>query len=146
MVLEQDIRARLLTLNDLEEGQSYQETVNVAEELVKGFIGLTQDHALGHVDPVHAVKMGFKRCIVHGFLVSCGYSRMLGMFLPGSNTVIHRIQLDMLAPVFMDDVITYTVTVRRIIAAVKSVQLDLSAVNQDDKQVNKGTATCVFRI
>ena len=144
MALQEGVRARLLSLSDLVEGQSWQEKIEITDKLVQGFISLTKDRALGHVDPEHAAKMGFDRCVVHGFLVSSGYSRILGMFLPGSNTVIHKVQIDMLAPVFVGDVITYKVHVGRIITAVKSVQLKLSAVNQDGEQVNKGMATCVF--
>ena len=43
------------------------------------------------------------------------------------------------------DILTYEVCVDRIIGAVKSVQLKLSAVNQEDRLVNKGMAVCVFR-
>ena len=146
MELQEDTKARLLSVDDVQEGESWRDDVEMTDELVQGFIGLTNDRALGHVDPKYAAKMGFERCIVHGFLVNSGYSRILGMFLPGSNTVIHKIQIDMLAPVYIGDTITYEVQVKRVIAAVKSVQLDLLAMNQNGDQVSKGMTICVFRI
>ena len=75
-----------------------------------------------------------------------GYSRLLGMFLPGGNTVIHSVEMKMLAPAYVGDTLTYETKVVRIIEPVKSVQLELSAVNQNGVVVNKGTAICVFRV
>lgn len=140
-----NINTKLLTLNNLKVGDLRKETVEITSEMIQSFINLTKDKALVHVEPSQAKKMGFDRCIIHGFLVNCGYSRILGMFLPGGNTVIHKIQLDMLLPVYVGDTITYEVYVDKIITAVRAVQLRLSAVNQEGKVVNKGTAICVFR-
>jgi len=137
--------SRSLVFDDLKAGSSWKDSVKITSEMVRSFIDMTKDRALVHVDSDHAKKMGFDRCVVHGFLVGCGYSRILGMFLPGSNTVVHKAQLDMLLPVYVDDVIAYEVCVDKIITAVKAVQLRLSAVNQDGKVVNKGTAMCIFR-
>ena len=137
--------ARTLSLDEIAVGQVWREEREITGEMLNGFIELTRDQALAHVDAGHSGRLGFDRCIVHGLLVGSGYSRILGMFLPGSNTVIHKIQLEMLSPVFVGDVLNYEVRVDRIIAAVKSVQLKLAAMNQEGKLVNQGTAVCTFR-
>jgi len=137
--------ARTLSLTEMEAGQTWREEKEITGEMLKAFIEITQDRALAHVDSEHCTRMGFDRCIVHGLLVGSGYSRILGMFLPGSNTVIHKVQLEMLSPVFVGDVLTYEVRVDRVIPAVRSVQLKLAAMNQEGKLVNQGTAVCTFR-
>ena len=135
-----------LSIEDLKEGQNWSETIHITNGLVKTFISLTQDQAPVHTDHNHATQMGYKKPVVHGLLVGNGYSKILGMFLPGSNTVIHKIILEMLRPVFINDFLTYKVTVSRIIPAVNSTLLDLSAINQNNQLVNKGSATCVFKL
>ena len=135
-----------LFIEDLKEGQSWQETTHITSNLVETFMSLTQDQAPVHTNQNHAMLMGYEKPIVHGLLVGAGYSKILGMFLPGSNTVIHKIILEMLRPVFINDFLIYKVTVSRIIPAVHSTLLELSAINQNNQLVNKGSATCVFKL
>ena len=141
-----DPKHYFLSIEDLKEGQSWQETIHITSNLVETFMSLTQDQAPVHMDQNHAMLMGYEKPVVHGLLVGTGYSKILGMFLPGSNTVIHKIILEMLRPVFINDFLTYKVTVSRIIPAVHSTLLDLSAINQNNQLVNKGSATCVFKL
>ena len=93
--------SRCLLLRDIEVGQSERETVTITEELLAGFVALSRDTAPAHTDVAHARSMGFDGCVVHGFLVGLGYSRLLGMFLPGGSTVIYSVDLKMLAPVYV---------------------------------------------
>jgi acyl dehydratase len=135
-----------LSIQDLEEGQSWQETIHITSYLVETFISSTQDQAAVHMDQNHANLMGYEKPIVHGLLVGNGYSKILGMFLPGSNAILHKIIFEMLQPVFVDDLLTYKVEVSRIVSAVNSTILDLSATNQNGQLVNRGSATSVFQL
>ena len=132
-------------LEDLAEGQSVQEDVTITEESLEAFAALSGDRAPVHLDPAHARTMGFPDRIVHGFLVALPYSRLLGMRLPGGNTVIQKLGIDMLAPVRPGEVLTYSVVVQRIVPSVRAVILSLSATNADGDVVSRGSATCVFR-
>jgi acyl dehydratase len=138
-------QAKLLTLEQISEGDSYSESSAITQECFDQFIQVSGDRALIHVDARHAAKMGFPGCLVHGFMGTLPYSRILGMYLPGSNTVIHQLQLEMIAPVFIGDILTYEVKVNRVIPGVKAVRLSLTATNQGGTVVNRGTAMCVFR-
>ncbi len=135
---------RRLRLEDIHEGDTLSRRMCLDEEKLQAFIALAEDTALAHVDDGHARRMGFKGRIAHGLLVAAGYSGLLGMFLPGPNTVIHQLRLDMKAPAYVGDTLTYTVTAERVVVAVKTVILRLSAVNQDGTVVSSGSATCVF--
>ena len=137
--------ARTLSLEEIEEGQSVTEKVTMTAELVDAFVKLSGDAALAHVNDEHAVTMGYDGRLVHGFLVSLNYSRMLGMFLPGSNTIIHRLKFDALAPTYIGETLTYRVTVDRVVPSVKTVMLSLEATNEQGNVVNRGETTCTFR-
>ncbi len=139
------LQARTLDIEQIEEGQTYQESITVTDEMLQSFIKLSADCALAHMDEAQAQKMGYEGKLVHGFLVALRFSRMLGMFLPGSNTVIHQFQFDALLPVYVGDTLAYTVKVDRVIPSVETVRLELSVVNQDDQMVGRGKSTCKFR-
>ena len=135
-----------LSIRNLKEGQSCQETIHITDDMVKDFILLTQDQAAIHMDSDHANRMGVKKPVVHGLLVGNGYSKIMGMFLPGSNAILHKINFEMLHPVFVEDLLTYKVEVSRIILSVNSIILNLTATNQDGILVNRGSATSVFQL
>lgn len=137
--------ARLLSLADLRNGASYQELIELTAERLEAFKSLSRDHAPIHVSPEHAGRLGFQGIVIHGFLVAVFYSRILGMFLPGGNTVLHSLDLKMLAPSYVGDTLTYRVTVKRVVPAVSTVHLSLEATNQDGIVVSVGSANCVFR-
>ena len=135
-----------LSIKDLKEGQFCQKKIHITDDLVHDFILLTQDQAAIHMDIDHAHRMGFEKPVVHGLLVGNGYSKIMGMSLPGSNAILHKINFEMLHPVFVDDHLTYKVEVSRIIMSVNSIVLNLTAINQNGKLVNKGSATSVFQL
>jgi 3-hydroxybutyryl-CoA dehydratase len=133
-------------IEDVEVGATWTESRILRSEDIEAFSRLTSDTAAVHVDPGHAQAMGFTGVIAHGFLVASMYSGLLGMRLPGGNTVIHQLQLEMPAPTYPGDELTYTVTVERVFAAISSVKLRLHAQNQHGAIVSKGSAVCVFRV
>lgn len=140
-----DANARHLRLDELEQGQSWSETWAITNAEVDAFVELVEDRAPAHIESAHAQALGFPGIVVHGMLVAARYSRLLGMFLPGADTVLHSVELRMEAPVHLGDTLTYSVTVGRVINAVRSVRLDLEARNQHGDVVSRGGATCVFR-
>ncbi len=137
--------ALALLFEDLVEGQSVSDEMTVTEELLQAFVSISGDRAPLHTDQEHALKMGFPDRMIHGLLVAMPYSRLLGMRLPGANTVIQKIQLDMLAPVRVGDTLCYSVAVQRLVPAVRACVLSLSATNSHGEVVNRGSATCIFR-
>jgi 3-hydroxybutyryl-CoA dehydratase len=133
------------SLEELEEGMFHERRVVMTLETLAAFIHLSGDEAPLHVDGAHARSLGFNGTIIHGMLVGSFYSGMLGMALPGANTVIQQITQEMTAPVYVGDAVTYRVTVQRIIPSVQAVQMALRAVNQTGLEIGRGKATCVFR-
>lgn len=132
------------TFEEIGEDDKCVRTVVFDQTRFDAFIELTDDRALVHVDEAHAKNMGYPTVIAHGLLVASSYSRMLGMFLPGPNSVIQSIKLDMLHPVFLGDIVRFEVVVVRKVESVKAVKLSLAAFNQHDVTVGRGTAQCVF--
>jgi 3-hydroxybutyryl-CoA dehydratase len=129
----------------IHEGEVIERSVQFTEEMVSVFSTLTKDTAPVHFDRGTALNMGFKDRIVHGFLISAFYSELLGCHLPGPDSVIQKINLDLVSPVYVGDILNFRVAVTRITEAVKAVSLSLSATNGDGVVVNRGSAVCILR-
>ncbi len=127
----------------LEEGQSVEQSVTISEPNLKAFAELSQDSARVHHDPEFARSKGYEAPIVYGFQLASYFSRLLGMYLPGENSVIQSVELRYLQPVMLGQELTFTVTVRKVVGAVGAVVLELAAMKGDTPAV-KGKAQCVF--
>ena len=135
----------LLGLDDVQVGQSFSEEVLFDEATIERFLGLTRDTASIHTNEAFSRQKGFETLVVHGFLLSIQFSRILGMELPGENTVIGTIQLEFHAPVYVGDRVTYTASVRRILRPLGTVALDLDIRKADGTVCVEGKASCVFK-
>lgn len=135
----------LLTIDEIKVGDSYSEEVVFDAETVGGFIGLTGDRAGIHVDRIFSREKRFENLVVHGFLLSIRFSRILGMELPGEHTVIGSVELKFHAPVYVGDRVKYTATVTRILKPLGAVLLTLSIEKADGVVCVEGKTTCVFK-
>jgi 3-hydroxybutyryl-CoA dehydratase len=135
----------LLTLEDIKEGASYSEDILFDKEKIASFIGVSRDSAGIHVDREFSNEKGFQHLVVHGFLISIPFSRILGMELPGENTVIGNISLKFHAPVYLGETVKYTATVKRVLLPLASVLLALNIQKLDGTVCVNGTTTCVFK-
>jgi len=134
-----------LAIEDIKVGDTYTEQVAFTPERTEQFLRLSRDTAGIHTDEAFSQQQGFETRVVHGFLVSLLFSRILGMELPGENTVIGTIQLEFHDPVYVGDVVTCTATVRRVIKPLGTVALDLEVRRQDGSVCVAGKTSCVFK-
>ncbi len=135
----------LLTIDDITVGDTCTEQVEFTPEKTAQFLRLTGDAAGIHTVESFSRGMGYDNLVVYGFLLSLQFSRMLGMQLPGENTVIGSIQLDFHEPVYVGDTVTYTATVRRIIKPLGLVALDLDVRKSNGTLCVQGKTTCAFK-
>ncbi|MEZ4415760.1 MAG: MaoC/PaaZ C-terminal domain-containing protein [Gemmatimonadota bacterium] len=131
-------------IEDVEVGAVHTETRTFDASLMETFIAFTRDSAGIHTNREHSAEMGFENLVVHGFLLSTPFSRILGMDLPGEKTVIGSMELNFHEPVYKGDTVTYTATVTRVIKPLGSVLLELRIVKDDGTVCVKGKANCVF--
>lgn len=133
-----------LTIDEINIGDEHAKTVLFDKERVLEFINFTQDTASIHVNKDFSNEKGFENLVVHGFGLSTIFSRILGLELPGENTVIGSLSLDFHKPVYIGDTVNYTVTVKRIIKPLGSVTLELKALKHTGEACVQGKAVCVF--
>ena len=132
-----------MTLEKIEVGQRVSERVGLDQEKLDRFVAFSGDAAAAHTDDAFARKLGFPRRIVHGFLVSSVFSRLLGMRLPGERSVIQQLRINFRKPVFPGDEIEAAVEVTKVVPSVRVVVLALTA-ERDGETILDGTAQCIF--
>ncbi len=133
------------TIDDIRAGDTYAEEVVVTPERLARFLELSRDTSSVHVDTAAAKEQGYDALLVHGFLVSLYFSRIIGMELPGENAVIGSIELRFHAPVYVGETATFAVTVHRVLRPLGSVALDLHVRKPDGTLCVEGRASCIFR-
>lgn len=135
----------IITIDDIKVGESYTEEILFDEEKISSFIAFSKDTAGIHTKESFSKKKGFENRVVHGFLLSINFSRILGMELPGENTVIASVNLEFHEPVYVGDLIKYSVAVTRILYQLGGVLLDLKIQKSDGTICVKGKAACFFK-
>lgn len=110
------------------------------EDIVK-FSEVSEDRNPIHLDEEFAKNSMFKQRIAHGMLSAGLISAVIGTKLPGVNTIYMGQNLKFVAPVFLGDEVTATVTVKAKRDDKHILTLDTVVKNQDGKDVIVGEAT-----
>lgn len=128
------------TIEELAIGEKASLTKKFVEADVIGFAAVSGDKNPAHMDEAYAQTTIFKTRIVHGMLVGSLFSAILGTELPGLGSIYTNQSLKFTKPVYLNDEITATVTVKELILEKNRVILDTTAVNQRGEVVIVGEA------
>lgn len=129
-----------MTLSEMHVGDSASFTKTITQTDVYNFAGVSGDFNPAHVDAISASKGMFGQPIAHGMLVASLISTVLGTKLPGPGVIYMGQELKFVRPVYYNDTVTATVTVKEIVPEKKKVVLDTICTNQDGATVISGTA------
>lgn len=94
------------TFGELCIGQKVSFTAAVTEEAMDAFRAYTGDINPMHRDSAFAKAHGMPGPIAFGMLVAGFYSTLAGVYLPGENCLLHKVDSQFLKPVFPGDVLT----------------------------------------
>lgn len=130
-------------LGDLAVGDRCEEHWLVSESAGAAFFASSDDRAPVHIDDEFARELGFPQRIVHGMFSSLRFSRLLGMFLPGANSVIMKTSFDYLLPVLAGDRIEYAVEITHL--SESGIARLTCEARRDNELCVKGQATCLLR-
>jgi 3-hydroxybutyryl-CoA dehydratase len=129
------------TITELSIGDSASSTMTITETHIALFAGVTGDFNPVHMDAEAAKESMFGKRISHGMLVGSLFSAVLANKLPGNGCIYLGQELRFMKPVFINDTITATVTVKEVIVEKNRVLLDTVATNQSGEVVISGVAT-----
>ena len=144
LLVNDSTAARELSLGDIVVGQSVKQVHSFCPEAMMQFQFIANDLAPLHHDDKFAQNMGFPGKIVQGLLVSSRFSRLIGMHLPGTRTVLQSIEFRYKKPVAVGMELEYLVAVERVVPAANAVKLRLAVTHNGDVHVN-GQCQCLVK-
>ena len=126
---------------DIEVGHTETFSVTVTNDMMANFYDITGDCNPLHLSDEFA-KSGenksFSGRVVYGLLTASFLSTLAGVYLPGENSLIHKIEAEFPAPVYVGNVITFTGTVVRKDDNFNIIELKVTATNKEGKKVCRG--------
>ena len=96
--------AAALTLTDLAEGTRAQVEFTITHQDMRTFATLSGDYNPLHLDDAFAKTKGFDGAVVYGALITAKISQLIGMRLPGRDSVWSSIALQFRKPLYVGDI------------------------------------------
>ena len=91
------------TFEDLFVGQKVTFSEKIDESLLIDFAKLSGDFNPLHMDEDYALNTNFEKRVCHGMLLASFFSQLVGMYLPGKNSLYFSQSLNFRNPCFVDD-------------------------------------------
>jgi acyl dehydratase len=137
-----------LEFEDLDEGVESSFATTVPASAIDRFAELSGDNCPLHTNEDFAVARGFRGRVVHGAYLAALVSRLVGTQLPGSNAIIHQLQLSFHMPTHVGDAVRVTGRVERKLeplrAVVLSVRIDVVGAGGELRPVANGRVQVGF--
>lgn len=129
-----------MRFEDLKIGMSYSLSKAFTSEEVEAFSKLSMDVNPLHIDAGYAEKSMFGRRIVHGFLTASLFSAIIGTKFPGEGSIYLNQTMSFLHPVFHDQLVTATITVKELFPEKHRVLLETVCKDESGMVLITGTA------
>lgn len=125
---------------NIEIGSSFKATKKITDEVIQDFVKLSGDSNPIHTDEAFAAKSRFGRRIAHGMISGALLSSVLGTEFGEKQVVYISQTMRFIAPVYIDDTITATATVKHIRDDKPIVTVETVVTKQDGTVVVSGEA------
>ncbi len=126
------------TYEEIGIGQTERFSVTVTEDMQDAFRKITGDFNPLHADAEFASRNGHEGCVVFGMLTMSFLSTLAGMYLPGKNSLIQKVDGKLRKPVYIGDTLTVEGTVSDKSDAVHVITVKYTITNRDGEKVAKG--------
>ena len=120
---------------ELAEGQSFSFNVTVRREDIDSYAEISGDISPLHMDDGFARSRGFEARVAHGGLLASYISRMVGVYCPGENALLHTMNLKFLRPVYPGNSIRVNAVIEQVSAAAKAIVLKVWLDNEETGDV-----------
>lgn len=88
---------------DINIGDKVEFKYDLTKEKMQEFLNITGDINPLHNNIDYAKEKGYKDVVVYGLLTSSALSTLAGVYMPGKYSLIHSIECNYIAPVFLSD-------------------------------------------
>ena len=129
-----------MCFEELKIGMSYTISKAFSSEEVNAFSVLSMDNNPLHTNDAFAQKSIFGKKIVHGFLTASLFSAIIGTKFPGEGSIYLNQNMSFLRPVFHNQVVFATVTVKELYPEKHRLLLDTICKDENGIVLITGTA------
>jgi len=113
-----------LAIEDIEIGMEVSYSQTITDEDIRLFSKVSGDRNPIHLDEEYAKKSRYKKRIAHGLMSASYFSALFGTKIPGEGCVYVAQSLQFKRAVYIDDIVTATVIVKKIDLSKKRVFFD----------------------
>ncbi len=130
---------------DLIIGQKSTFSQEIDESLLNNFAKISGDFNPLHMDEEYACKTKFGKRVCHGMLLASFFSQLVGMYLPGKNSLYFSQSLNFRNPCFINDKITIEGEIIEKKSNTKMIIIKTTIYNQSKKCIIDGIAKVIIR-
>ena len=134
-----------LSYNEISIGQQESFIIKITESMVEKFSNLSGDLNPLHMDNQFAESSSFKKRIVHGMLLASFFSQLIGMKLPGKNSLYFSQTLNFRSPCYIDDEIEVVGKVTEKSDSTQIITVSTSIFNKSKTCLIDGIAKIIVR-
>ncbi|MEX0861720.1 MaoC family dehydratase [Nitrosopumilus sp.] len=134
-----------LTFKEVEVGHSKKFTLKIDLKMLNDFADLSGDYNPLHMSNEYAEKTQFKKPVCHGMLLASFFSRLVGMYIPGKNSLYFSQTLNFRSPCFVNDIVSIHGKVIEKHNVTKMITIKTEIHNQDSVCIVDGIAKVIVR-
>ena len=133
------------SFDELTIGQKATFTKKIDEQLVDDFAKLSGDLNPLHMNEEYAKNTKFGKRVCHGMLLASFLSQLVGMYLPGKNSLYFSQSLNFRNPCFVNDEITIEGEIIEKKSSINFITLKTTIHNQNDICLVDGIGKVILR-
>ena len=134
-----------LTFEQIKIGQTVKFTEKITLTRMDDFAKLSGDYNPLHMDGNYAAKTRFGKQVCHGMLLASFFSKLVGMYMPGKNTLYFSQTLNFQAPCYVGDEITIQGEVTDKSDSIKMITIKTLIYNSKGVCLVDGVAKALIR-
>jgi 3-hydroxybutyryl-CoA dehydratase len=134
-----------LKFHEISIGQINTFQIKITEKMVDDFANFSGDYNPLHMDQNFAKSKNFKNRVCHGMLLSSFFSRLIGMYLPGKNSLYFSQTINFQLPCYVNQKITVSGEVKEIIPSIKTIVLETKIFNDSQDCLIDGIANVIMQ-
>lgn len=130
---------------DIQIGQTEQFSIEITESLLNDFAKISGDNNPLHMNQKYAETTRFKNRVCHGMLLASFLSKLIGMHIPGKNSLYFSQTLNFRSPCFIGDEVKVKGEIIEKRLVTRMITLKTTIHNQADTCLLDGIAKVIVR-
>lgn len=138
------IEPKYYAFSELKNGLKESFELTISEEMINNFAKNSGDYNPLHINDDFAKTTKFKKKICHGMLLASFFSRLIGMYIPGKNSLYFSQTLNFIQPCYIGEKILVEGEVIDKSESTKILTVKTTIQNNSENTIVDGIAKVIF--